>query len=191
MKPVVMGIVIRRKDNLWQILTQLRLVQNKSYDPLYDQTHEVVGETIKFNKETGQPTETIYQALLRGVAEECGKPDFEPLAVYGAGFKPVLVRTMSTGKGDSIVEIDPYTFVQQMGPPQPWIGPVFLVAVPSDWEPDHGQSDGEAGHPKWWNPHELADAIQSKPADFMGLHMPALLKAANQLAVANTRAAAA
>lgn len=191
MKPVVMGIVIRKKDNFWQILTQLRLVQNKAYDPLYDQTHEVVGETIKFNKETGQPTETIYDALLRGVAEECGKPDFRPVAVYGAGLKNVSLDTKTTGKGDIIVEIEPYSFVMQMGPPQPWIGPVFLVEVPSNWEPDHGQSDGEAGHPKWWHPDELAHAILSNSGQFMGLHMPSLLRAAIELTKHNQKKIAA
>jgi len=134
---------------------------------------------------TSSKKETVFDALLRGVREECGKPDFEPVAVYGGGFKKVEPVTKSTGKGDIICEIEPYSFVQQMGPPQPWIGPVFLVEVSADFEPDHSQSDGEAGEAMWWDPDDLKRAIVQDPSKFMGLHMPALLRVATKLADVN------
>lgn len=166
MKPVVVGIVFKRdRIGFIRILTQLRLVQNKTYDPLYDRTFEAMGETI----ESG---ESVTDALLRGIAEECGKPGFKPLRIHGTGGKTVW----TTGKKDSIVCCEPLCFVQSMGPPQPWIGPVFAVEVPSDFEPDHSKSDGEAGQPRWWTPKEMLSAIQHDPSRFMGLHMPALEK---------------
>lgn len=185
MQPVVIGIVFKRVAGEIKILTQMRLVQNKAYDPLYDRTWEAVGETIE-KDEKGNPTETVFQAVIRGVREECGKPDIrlELLGVFGAGLKMLnlgdIYRTSysTTGKGDNVYSIEPFDFVQQMGQPQPWFGPVFLVKVAEDFEPDHTKSDGEAGEPKWWSPRDLLAAIDSEPHKFMGLHMPALKKAA-------------
>ena len=126
----------------------------------------------------GNPTETVVEAVVRGIREECGKPDFLPLAIYGAEMKRVNPEFSGTRKGDSIFSVQPFDFVQQMGPPQPWIGPVFLVGVSTGFEPDHSKSDGEASEPKWWEPRDLITAIEKEPHKFMGLHMPSLQKAA-------------
>lgn len=172
MKPVVVGIIYRRVGDRIQILTQLRLVQNKKYDSLYDKTYEAIGETLNQG-------EGVIDALLRGVAEECGQPDFKPVSIGDPKDQTIWItgKTIwTTGKGDQIGCLEPFCFVQQMGPPQPWIGPVFLIEVPSDWEPDHSKSDGEAGEPRWWDPSELLRQIQRTPEKFMGLHLPALYK---------------
>lgn len=165
MKPVVIGVIFRRVAGKVRILTQMRLVQNKKYDPLYDQTWEAMGETVNEG-------ESVIDALIRGVREECGAPDFSPLRIIGADGKTVW----TTGKGDTILCCEPFCFVQQIGPPQPWLGPVFLVEVAEDFEPDRSKNDGEAGEPKWWSPKELFEAISVGPQNFMGLHMPALAK---------------
>ncbi|MDP1706928.1 MAG: NUDIX domain-containing protein [bacterium] len=174
MKPVVIGILYRRRKNgQVQILTQERLVQNHDYDPLYDHTLEVMGETL-------HEGESVLDALIRGIQEECGVPEFEPLAICGADGKRLSLAeiTYSTGKDDYILEVEPFCFVQQLGKPQPWIGPVFLVHVDQDFEPDQSQNDGEAGEYKWCRPRELLNLISEDPGNFMGLHMPALKKAA-------------
>lgn len=181
MKPVVMGLVVKRDEaGYFSILTQLRMVRNKTYDPLYDRTHEIVGETL-------EPNENILDGLVRGVAEECGKPGFKPKAIYGAGLQELDAQVYTTGKGDRILGCEPFCFVQQLGPPQPWLGPVFIVEADTDFEPDHRQSDGEAAEPKWWNPWHLKEVLKSKPHRFMGLHLPALLKASTLLNAENVK----
>lgn len=180
MKPTVTGILFRRKKNFIEVLTQLRLVREPLYDPLYDQTWEAVNETLEVG-------ESVLEGLLRGIKQECGKPDFTPLGIYGAElssrpFAKVFEESLTegrhtTGKGDSILIVEPFCFVQQMGPPQPWLGPVFLVEVSEDFEPDHSKSDGEAGEARWWNPWHLVQAIREDPGKFMGLSVAALAKA--------------
>ncbi len=165
MKPVVIGVLFRRHKGGVQILTQLRLVQNKSYDPLYDRTWEAMGETLN-------PGESVIDALVRGVKEECGRTDFVPNRIIGADGKVLW----STSKGDNVLACEPLCFLQSLGPPQPWFGPAFAVEVAEDFEPDHSKSDGEAEAPKWWGAKEMLDAIQRDPSQFMGLHMPALEK---------------
>ena len=174
--PVVVGIIFRRDTvGTVSILTQKRIVkvypgEDPPYDPLYHGTNEAMGEKLN-------PGESVIDALIRGVKEECGKPDFVPQRIIGAEGKTVW----TTGKGyageqDKIICCDPFCFVQSMGPPQKWFGPVFLIEVQQDFEPDHSKSDGEAGEPKWWSPEELLAAIKKSPNNFMGLHMPAIEK---------------
>lgn len=183
MKPVVVGIIFRcNADSSIEILTQLRLVQNKSYDPLYDRTWEAIGETL-------EKDENILDALVRGIREECGKPDdFVPEAIYGSKTIDLMDsedRMSTTGKDDRYLVVEPFDFVQSLGPPQPWIGPVFLVEVREDFEPDHTKSDGEAGEPKWWNPKELSQEIESSPEKFMGLHISSLKKFVDKVIAGN------
>ncbi len=179
MKPVVIGIIFRcKEDGSVEILTQRRLVKNKDYDPLYDRTWEAVGETLEKN-------ENVLDALVRGIREECGKPDdFEPEAIYGSKVIDLMNSEdwmSTTDKGDRYLVVEPFDFVQSLGPPQPWIGPVFLVEVRYDFEPDHSKSDGEAGEPKWWSPEQLSQEIESSPKEFMGLHISSLKKFANKV----------
>lgn len=178
-KVVAMAILFRRRSNV-EILLQQRLVKNKAYDPLYDRTAEAIGETLEVD-DKGQAKETLLEAAIRGVQEECGKPDFKPLAMYGAGLKRLKPETHSTGRGDEYFACEPFCFIQSMGPPQPWLGPVFVFEVDPDFEPDHTRSDGEAGGPAWWLPDVLATTIIQTPKQFMGLHMPALLKFADMI----------
>jgi hypothetical protein len=164
MKQVVIGIIIKRVEGEMCILTQMRLVQNKSYDPLYDHTWEAMGETL-------EQGESVIEALIRGLGEECGCPSGAIQRIYGNyGTKG---HAWSTGKGDSIVTTDPFCFVQQMGPPQPWIGPAFIVEVSSDFEPENLKSEGEVGEYRWWTAPELQRAVSDHPEQFMGLHLPA------------------
>lgn len=170
MKLVVIAVIVKRLENdQIVIMTQQRLVQNHNYDPLYDGTWEAVGENVKEG-------ENMIDALIRGIREECGKPDFRPERI---SMRQEISSMYTTGRGDSILCVeDPLCLVQQMGPPQPWVGPAFLVHVDRDFEPDQTKSDGEAGDHKWWRPKELIQAIHEEPESFMGLHMPALEKAA-------------
>lgn len=169
MKPVVIGVLYRtNRMGFMDILTQRRVVLNKSYDPLYDGTWEAVGETIK-------PGESAIDALIRGIAEECGVPNFRPLRIGKGG------TSWSTGKGDRVLCYMPLCFVRSVGLPQPWEGPAFLVEVSGDFEPDQSKNDGEAGEHKWWGPPDLAESIRREPNGFMGLHIPALVLAAEQL----------
>lgn len=110
MKLSVSGIIFRRKGNEIETLTQLRLVQNPSYDPLYDRTGEAAGGLIELS-ENGWPEEDIVSALFREVAEECGVPGFQPLATHGVSGQTIW----TTDKGDEIFCVEPFTFVMQMG----------------------------------------------------------------------------
>jgi hypothetical protein len=171
MKPIVIGIIIKRVGGEWRILTQKRIVQNKAYDPLYDGTWEAVGETIN-------PGESFIDALMRGISEECGAPSFKPKAIWSSGFKNSGPRLRTTGKDDQILANEPFDFVQQMGPPQPWIGPVYLVEAYRNFEPDPSKNDGEASEARWWSPDELQKELELHRGRFMGLHYPSLEKVA-------------
>ena len=169
MRPVVIGVLFRRnRMGFVDILTQRRIVKNKSYDPLYDGTWEAMGETV-------EEGESVIDALIRGVAEECGVPGFKPVQINGGGL------VWSTDKNDRILASTPLCFVQSLGPPQPWLGPAFLVEVGGDFEPNQENNDGEAGAHRWWNPPDLEEAASKKPGSFMGLHLPALVAAARRL----------
>ncbi|MDP4020441.1 MAG: NUDIX hydrolase [Candidatus Adlerbacteria bacterium] len=122
--------------------------------------------------DNGWPRETIVDVLVREIAEECGVPNFEPVTIYGTGGQTAY----TTGKGDKYVCVEPFCFVQSMGPPQPWLGPVFLVEVTSDFEPDRSKSDGEAGEHRWWSPEELLDETKKNPGNLQGLHIGPLEK---------------
>jgi len=180
MKPVAIAIIFRYKAKKVEIMTQLRLVKNKSYDPLYDRTHEAIGETLD-KHETGWPKETFLAAAIRGIREECGRPDFEPVGVYGADMKLLEHCMVDTGKGDSYFACEPFCLVQSLGPPQPWFGPAFLVEAASDFEPDYANADGEADEHTWWAPLDLLAAMEADPSRFMGLHLEPLRLAATEL----------
>lgn len=157
MKLVVIGVAIKRCGEDVLILTQKRLVQNKSYDPLYDNTWEAMGETVKND-------ESVFDALVRGFKEECGNPDFLPVRIFGKSDIPFW----TTGKGDAVLSCEPFSFVQSLGPRQPWVGPVFVVEMDSSFEPATAMNDGEAGEPRWWNARELSEAIEMNPDGFHG-----------------------
>src|SRR3989338_6141083 len=99
-KLVVVGIAFKRVKSSGAILimTQLRIVQNKEYDPLYDRTWEGIGETVKNG-------ESVFVALLCGLKEEFGDEHFQPVAVYGANKK-----IWTTGKGDQVHAHEPLCF---------------------------------------------------------------------------------
>lgn len=160
-KPVVMGILVREAQGTVRIMTQWRKVNDHSYDPLYDQTWEVVGETVR-------PGESVIDALVRGIREECG------VAIDSAWIDTGGKKRRTNKKGEDVRMFNPFTFVQSVGEPQLWIGPVFVVRVPEKWEPNYEKADGEATKHKWWDPSELLWAMQEHPEQFMGLHAPAL-----------------
>ncbi|OGG77934.1 hypothetical protein A3B35_02125 [Candidatus Kaiserbacteria bacterium RIFCSPLOWO2_01_FULL_54_24] len=180
--PVVVGVIFRKNANgTTSILTQKRVVkifpgEDPPYDPLYHDTYEAMGEKLN-------PGESVIDALIRGVKEECGKPDFVPKLIIGAEDKTVWTTGREyAGEKDNVVCCDPFCFLQSMGPPQKWLGPAFLVEVSADFDPDLSKSDGEASGVRWWKPNELRVAINCNQSQFMGLHMPALYKAAVYLA---------
>ena len=164
MKLAVVGIAFKMMPEGIRIMTQRRHVSNKSYDPLYDNTWEAMGETM-------EQGESVIEALIRGFQEECGDPAFLPRKIFGANAK-----IWTTGKGDAIQLTEPFCLVQSLGPPQPWIGPVFLVRVPRDWEPNIDRADGEAGDWRWWHAGDLLTEIERAPHNFMGWQIPALHK---------------
>jgi hypothetical protein len=176
-KPVVLGIIYKTVEEggvgtkNWKtvVLTQLRHVLNSSYDPLYDQTWEVMGETLR-------PGESTLNGLLRGIKEELGTP----AEVEWVQQRPKS-NLFTTGKGDSVQLTEPFGFVQSLAEPQLWAGPVYTIKVPAHWEPNFSESDGEATAHRWWEPWYLMEAICKNPEHFMGLHAPALYKLASNL----------
>ncbi len=166
MKNVVVGIAFKTTVQLEVlIMTQLRKVQNKAYDPLYDNTWEAMGETMN-------PNEHVIDALVRGCREEWGQSDdWTPLRILGSSAK-----VWTTGKGDTAFCHEPFCLLQNVGPPQPWYGPCFLVQVARDFEPNFALSDGEASDVRWWKAPKLKRAIKQNPQQFMGWHIPALYK---------------
>jgi hypothetical protein len=179
-KFVVTGIIIKRVDGDWKILTCIRVVQNKAYDPLYDQTNEVMSETMK-NPEEGEDVEDVPSALNRGIKEEYGVGMDNVIQVMGQDLKPVDIRVYDGGKGDKYLSLEPFHFTQSLAEPQPWITVFFVVEVTPDFEVNHELKDGEAGASRWWNLKELGEALEANPAAFMGLHVQALRKAIDQL----------
>ena len=171
-KLVVLGAAFKRTPDGVRILTQRRKVQNQyqSYDPLYDQTWEGMGERM-------EPGEDVIAALIRGFAEECGHPQFQPIAIRGQE----KITWWTTGKQDRYQCLEPFCFIHSMGPPQPWSGPAFIVEVASDFEPDLAEADGEADDFRWWDPAELQKALEEEPGRFMGLHIAVLHKLAAML----------
>ena len=157
------ALIVKKRGGTYLIMTQLRRVLNESYDPLYDKTWETMGETA-------QEGESVIDALIRGCREEFGIPDFTPKKIMGVG------EEWTTGKKDKFIYLEPFCFVQSLGPPQPWIGPFFIVEVPEDFEPNYQRSDKEATSCKWWLPAELKKEIEEVPQSFMGFHVPALYK---------------
>lgn len=172
-KPVVVAIICKRSTDGFRIMTQMRRVKNPAYDPLYDNTWEAVGETL-------QPGEDVVTAVVRGIREECGmqvspwwiRKDTDDLTQ-----QPRIedqIDFWMTTRGDRIILREPFAFVQSIGEPQPWLGPVFLVSVPPSWEPNFAKGDGEATEHRWWKPKDLLEEMQLHPEKFMGLHAPAL-----------------
>ena len=156
----------------YQVRTQRRTVINKAYDPLYDGTHETIGETVKAG-------ESIASAVVRGVAEELGYKGGN-LAILGSEDAAVV----STHEVDPVYMIGaPYCFVQQLGPPQPWTGLGFVALLPRSATPKqlHLDEKGEVGDSTWWEPAELMQLLQSQPEQFMGFHYPVLKKVSEDL----------
>lgn len=169
-KPVVVAIIGKWTMDGFRIMTQKRRVGDLTYDPLYDSTWEAMGETLL-------PGEKIADAIVRGIRDECGRP-VDPQWIFGN--LDDLMRdgkssdTWSSGQRDKTILHRPFAFVQSIGEPQLWLGPVFLVVVPPSWEPDFSRGDGEATECRWWKPEELLEEMNSNPPGFMGLHAPAL-----------------
>lgn len=182
-KVVAIPVVVRfHPEHGWQVHTQKRHVINKDYDPLYDNTFETCGETAKEG-------ESIIETALRGCFEELGatKEESEKFELIDPEIGDFFTGEFYTtgkkdpdGNQDEILGFAPIYFVQQLSAPQPWIGPVFIVQVPPDFEPRQDKEGETAGH-QWWNPTELYDLIQSAPEKFMGLHLPAIKKVCEQI----------
>ena len=172
-KPVVVAIIIKRTTDGFLIMTQKRRVRDPAYDWLYDGTWEAMGETLL-------PKEDVLDAVVRGIREECGM-SVNPWSIFGNPND--LMRSPGDANrfamrgnewGDRGILHQPFAFVQSIGEPQLWLGPVFLVSVPPSWEPNFEAADGEATKHRWWKPGELLEEMHSHPAGFMGLHAPAL-----------------
>jgi isopentenyldiphosphate isomerase len=161
-KLAVVAVAYKVAEQGVRILTQLRNVQNPDYDPLFDQTWEAMGETVKEG-------ENIVTALKRGCQEEWGIEDLQILNPQS-----IESYTMTTGQSDTSLCCQPRCFLQSLGPPQPWVGPVFFVKVPPDFEPNFDRGDQEATEARWWTYEDLSSAISDSPQDFMGWHLPAL-----------------
>lgn len=171
MKPIVLGVVIRKKNKQLEILTQTRQVINKEYDPLYDGTEEVVGETIKEG-------ENVIETLIRGCQEELGSPELIIDRIIGADSSllwGIPGAFFTTGKNDKILGFTPYYFVQQLSAPQPWLGPCFVVQVEEGFEPQLDKEKEVSAH-TWWDPKVLLTKMENEPSGFMGLHYPFLIE---------------
>lgn len=188
-KTGTLSVIIRPTDSNGtghEILTQTRRVQNLAYDPLYDNTQEVVGETFWKPRDERLPEGTIGESILasirRGVIEETGgkMTDF---TILGHNLEPVFEAKISTRGEDEYAYVpSPVLVVQTIKGPQPWVFSGFVVEVPSDWEPNYKEADGEASQGLWWNPYNLLLAIKETPNEFMGLHVPLLYEVATMLA---------
>ncbi len=168
-RPVVIGIIAKLIGGQHPvIMTQWRKVLDPTYDPLYDQTWECVGETLK-------PGESAVDSLIRGIQEECGVAiDRSWIMDDGLHSTEKGKEPFTTRKDEKVHTYVPYALVQSVGEPQLWMGPVFIVRVPEDWEPNYAQGDGEATKHKWWDPYDLVKEMQDHPEHFMGLHAPTL-----------------
>lgn len=164
----VAAVVIRRRGNAYEILTQWRTVKDKTYDPLYDQTWEVMGETLGKG-------ENIIDGLRRCLQEECGLLNDEIACIYGAE------DLYLSDRGEIIMAAQPLCFLQSLGKPQLWNGPVFMVQTPATFEPTNEGSEGEVGHFKWWKPDELLNTLRTEPGKFMRYHYRPLELTARRL----------
>lgn len=172
-KPILVAIsvVVKRvnKNKKYQILTQTRHVINKNYDPMYDGTEEVVGETVKEN-------ETLFDTAVRGCEEELGVTDFETFIDGRVGGH--LTSTFSCQEGEKVVIVqDPFIFIQQLEGPQPWAGIGFIFFVNEPFEPNLKKADGETAGFTWWEPKKLYEELINNPTKFMGFHYPLLKRA--------------
>ena len=107
------------------------------------------------------------------------------IQIIGAGGKRIQhadhrAHTLSTRPEDEMLSLEPFGFIQQLKGPQPWVGPVFVVEVRSDFEPQLDE-EGEVSAHRWWTPLELAEVLRTTPIAFMGLHYPALLSVCEDL----------
>jgi len=161
------AIVRNHKEEGIQILTQIRNVSNPDYDPLYDNTIEVCGETMKAG-------ESVVETAIRGCWEEAGCPVSSIIRIVGDNGNIFSTRPDK----DRILAFEPYYFVQQLRGPQPWIGPCFVVVVKDGFKPSLTQDkEKEVSSHRWRAPEELLEEARSNPERFMGLHYPFLLKA--------------
>lgn len=172
MRVVALSAIVRNhKDEGIQILTQIRKVVNPDYDPLYDNTIEICGETMKAG-------ESVIETAIRGCWEEAGCPASSIIRIIGGNGNLFSTRP----EKDRILAFEPYYFVQQLRGPQPWIGPCFIAVVKDDFEPSLIQDkEKEVSCHRWRNPEELLEEARSKPEGFMGLHYPFLFKACEDI----------
>jgi len=165
---IAIAVIVRRDAaGQFSVRTQVRHVQNTQYDPMYDNTLEAVGETVKVD-------EPIVDAVKRGVHEEVGLDlDTTPYAVFGhRATQFVSTRERSQNSLDKYhVSENPYIFVQTLKGPQPWVGLGFVVLVPPKSPATIGRGDGEADGAVWWDAKELLVKLESR-AEFMGFHYP-------------------
>ena len=162
-KPFVLAIIVKETADGLRIMTQTRVVVTPGYDPHNHLTQEGVGETLK-------PGKGLLNTVYEGIKEECGV-DIGKVQHRFAGWN--LEEWHSTGRGDTTSFIRPFGYVHSIGEPQFWTGPVFVVVVGEDFEPDFSKGNGEASDCTWWSPEDLLMGIKRNPTRFMTLHAPA------------------
>ena len=110
----------------------------------------------------------------------------EAVQVFAGDTPPDDGKWMN-GRGDCTVRYEPSRIpfygdwyyrplcvVWNQGKPQHWIGPIFVVVVDPDFEPNYDGGDGEAGPHRWWWPDQLLETMSEAPDLFMGPVIPAL-----------------
>lgn len=98
-----------------------------------------------------------------------------------------VLKVWTNGRGDKTIRFQPSRLpldadpsyrplcvVHNIGQPQHWLGPIFVVVVGPDFEPNYDDADGEAGPCRWWWPHQLKETMDEAPDLFMGPAIPAL-----------------
>lgn len=170
---VAITVVIRPFHSSFQIRTQIRRVQDLSYDPLYDGTIEAVGESVKW----GEP---IVDTVSRGLVEEMGLSSDTKYVVLGA--EGGMISTSSSDRNDPMFSLSaPYIYVQALQEPQPWCGLGFVALVPELMPATSG--DEEVGESRWWDTAELLIKLedQNQRRQFMSFHYPVFLRVAQDL----------
>jgi hypothetical protein len=109
------------------------------------------------------------------VAEELGYAGSKLKIVGSEG------TTVTTHGIDPVFSVEPFYFVQQLGPPQPWTGLGFVALLPAGAQLIEGNRDEEVGESKWWSPAELLRKLEAEKHLFMGFHYPVLLKVCRDL----------
>ncbi len=115
------------------------------------------------------------------------KEDYDQALEIFTKDAPLDERVWANGRGDRTLRYqpsqipagadhgyNPLCVVWNTGEPQQWLGPIFVVIAPSDFEPNYENADGEAGPHRWWTPDQLLETITDAPDLFMGPVIPAL-----------------